>query len=263
MDEKNHDDLLDQYVMGKLQGEQLTKFEQQLSFDAQLRRQVELEKAIIKNIRSVGRQEYRLKLKNLHQKVQEATSEASSNKAESKHIQLQSRDNHKPNRSYWLIAASVLLLVVGSLIIALYFTDRSDADAVFISYYEPYPSAYTERGQPENADLRTAAFNTYSQGKYPESIELFERILLTEEDEEILFYLGNAYLSADRPKEAETTFMQYLSKYQEFSVEASWYLSLSYLKQSKLSEATQLLEQIAAENNDYSEKASEILEVLD
>jgi len=84
-------------------------------------------------------------------------------------------------------------------------------------------------------------------------------MLAKKEDEAVLFYLGNAYLSAGNAKEAEYTFKNYLNKYKEFTIESKWYLCLSLLKQGKREEANKILEELAKGNNNYSKEANAIL----
>jgi tetratricopeptide (TPR) repeat protein len=158
-------------------------------------------------------------------------------------------------------AAIVLLLVAAVLFVSL---RSSSPEKLFVAYYAPYSSIeQTKRGNNDNSTERQKAFEAYTAGRYEESIPLFQSLLTKGQDESVLFYLGNAFLSVDRPQQAENTFKTYLASYQEFEAEAEWYLSLSYLKQKKIQEARQLLTDIAAKNNDYNDKAKDLLSKLD
>ena len=98
------------------------------------------------------------------------------------------------------------------------------------------------------------------------SIELFQQILAEQTDESTLFYLGNAFLSANQPKQAIAIFNKYLKEYDEFSIEARWYLALSYIKDGQVRQAQQQLEALAADGspaNSYKSRANAILKQLE
>jgi len=261
MDEVNKNELMEQYLLGQLTGELLAAFEEKLASDAAFRQEVALEKAILKNLRKVGRQEWALKLENFHQEMESAGAE------ETPVIPLKrpiaSEDKFYSKKVFFAIAATIVLLLLATIIL-ITINNKTNPQSIFVAYYEPYPSVeQVTRNLPNNiVTERTKAFGFYNNGNYSEAIKSFNSILANGEDEVVLFYLGNAYLSANKPQEAENTFISYLHKYKEFEVESKWYLGLSYLKQEKVKQARQLLDALAKQNNDYSHKATALLESL-
>jgi tetratricopeptide (TPR) repeat protein len=261
MKDEDKNEWIEQYIQGNLNGQKLEAFEKQLAADSNLQKEVALEKSIIKNLKRAGRNDWTMKLESFHQEIIAEDLPASSQENRFT-ISASSKKAWYSGPYFMAAAATVLLLLVATV---LFFSLRaSSPEKLFVAYYTPYSSIeQTKRGSNENLTERKKAFEAYVAGKYVESISLFQSVLIKGQDESVLFYLGNAYLSADRPQEAENTFKSYLATYQEFEAEAEWYLSLSYLKQKKTQEAKQLLTAISAKNNEYSDKAKDLLSKLD
>lgn len=261
IDDANKDELIEQYLLGNLSGVLLNEFKKRLDNNEQFRREVAVQKAIIRNIKTVGRKEWSDKLKSFH-------NELYSDKFKEENVQ-PVITRIKPRRRLYekkfiLAAATIIGLIFISGLLFTTLNNRAGSESIFQANYIPY--AYLDqstRALPtDTLTLRDQAFQAYEQRNYLKSIELFKSILAKGEDETVLFYLGNAYLSANRAPDAESTFKEYLSKYKEYEAESRWYLSLSYLKQKKLKEARSVLEAISKENNDYSKKAILILKDL-
>lgn len=261
IDDANKDELIEQYLLGNISGIWLDEFNARLDTDEHFRREVALQKAIIRNIKTAGRKEWADKLQSFH-------NELYSEKFEEEIVQ-PVITMIKPRRRFYerksVVAAAIIIGLI--FISGLLFTtvnNRVDSESIFQANYIPY--AYLEQGTRalpfDRLNLREQAFQAYEQRNYFKSVELFKSILLKGEDETVLFYLGNAYLSANKATDAESTFKEYLRKYEEYEAESRWYLSLSYLKQKKLKETRSVLEAISKEDNDYSKKAVLILKDL-
>lgn len=262
MNEHDHnDDLIGQYLLGQLEGDVLEKFKERLASDEIFRNEVALQKAMIQNIKAVGRNEWKEKLQYMHNNLNILSDETGEEMTVSK--QLASVKSFYQNKYFLWAAASVILIVVSTLLIVSN-NNGQNTDHIFVAYYQPYPDLEpgTRSLTTKDSTLRKQAFNAYNAGDFLESIRLFSAVLNKGEDEIVLFYLGNAFLSADKPAEAESIFKQYLNKYTEFAPDSKWYLSLSYLKQNKIKDARKLLEEVAVGNNNYSIKAEEILSKL-
>jgi TolA-binding protein len=247
------DEIIELYLTGEFQGEELQAFKERLSADAEFRNQVALQRAIAHNIRVIGRKEWTAKLESIHQEISGAAQETVQVK------QLMARPGVQ--KKFFLSMAAALILVAFSAIFLITRRERGGPEKIFISYFKPYPSVEQDTRQlaEDIPAIRKEAFRAYNNGDYPASIQLFKSILAKEEDELVLFYLGNAYLSVDDVREAAVIFQRYLNRYREFASEAKWYLSLSQLKQGKTEEAKKLLEELAGQRNDYQDEAKEIL----
>jgi tetratricopeptide (TPR) repeat protein len=262
MDDTNKNQLIEQYLHDELSGEQLREFQERLSTDAHFRKEVALERAILKNLRAVGRQQEKLKLESFHQEMVEVSDHT---------LQVEAKDEPKAGKQvrfipkqYLIAAASIVLIIAATLIFITLPGSRADSDTLFAAQFRPYPSMQIQRGTSV-VNLSSSAFVAYNKGDYSVSIELFNKVLEIGKDESILFYLGNAYLAANKPKEAILTFENYLKEYQEFRIEAKWYLGLSYLKNKQEQQAKQQFEELIKSippTNAYSIKAQEILKQL-
>lgn len=261
MSEADKNELIEQYLLGQLSGELLYSFEEKLATDEHFRREVALERVIRKNVRTVGRKEWALRLENFHQEMNVTAEEEATVKP--LYESVESERSQQKRHLFLAIAAAFVLLLVATVIL-INTSNKTNPNQIFVAYYQPYTSVeQATRALPnETPSERAKAFEFYNNGNYPESIKIFNRILAQGEEEVVLFYLGNAYLSDNRPNEAEKVFKNYLSKYQEFALEARWYLSLSYLKQDRVVEAKQILEELSKQDNNYRTEAIEILKSL-
>ena len=257
IEDTNRDELIEQYLLGELSGDSLEQFTRKFESDDEFRKEVSLQRAIIRNIKAAGRREWSEKLETMHNDMFFGRE---------KDYEIPGGNRLAPvkrlyKNKYVLGAAASLLIIIISAIFVITKNNRTASDDIFLAYYQPYPDLEqrTRSMTPGKASVKKEAFEAYDAGNYPESIRLFKSILEMGKDEIVLFYLGNAYLSAGKPEEAERTFDLYLNEYKEFAVESKWYLSLSYLKQGKKKEAGKLLQDLVKENNDYSKRATEIL----
>lgn len=253
----NKDELIEQYLLGELSGDLLNEFKEKLAADDQFKKDVAMQSAFIRNIKTTGREEWTLKLKAIHNEMNFAGVKAEEKPVAKKIVPLKSFYQKK----YYLAVAASIILIIFSTFLLINMNNRPGAERVFQTFYQPYPDLEPDtRSFPlSNYSVKKDAFKAYNEGNYLESIQLFKSILAQGEDEIVLFYLGNAYLSADKAKEAESIFQNYLNNYTEFAPESKWYLSLSYLKQGKVNEARKLLEELFKGNKDYSKKAGDVL----
>lgn len=247
------DELIEQYLLGHLSGDQLAEFNRKLLTDGELQKEVDLQKTVIRNIKLAGREEWKRKLENIHQ---EMIAGGDTEKPEPAVISIERSSAKKYLLGAAAAAAAVVILCtwwIGQ--------NNKENERLFAAYYKPYVNIdQTTRSVPSAAlTERTEAFQAYDKGDYTWSIGLFKKVLAKKDDEVVLFYLGNACLSDNQFREAETAFKDYLNKYQEFASEASWYLSLSYIRQGKMKEALPLLEEQVKQKGSFSKQAAEIL----
>ncbi len=247
----NKDEIIEQYLLGLLDGQLLEEFNTKLQTDTSFRKEVALEQAMVRNIRTAGRQELRAQLNNFHLEMNNSTATL-----EAKILRIPIWQS----RFFW-IAASVLVLLATTILWLQ--TSTPTPTALATAYYKPYAvlGNYSQRGGQSQTETEQA-FESYTQARYTESIQRFRRILEKEKNEEILFYLGNAYLGAGQSREAIETFVAYRNQYTEFRTDATWYLALSYLQDNQPTTAQLLLVQLSSTPNPYQEKAQEILSKL-
>jgi tetratricopeptide (TPR) repeat protein len=267
IDETNKNEAIEKYLLGELTGEQLAAFREKLAADAGFRKEVALEQAIVRNLKTVGRADLRQKLEGFHQEM-EPVWEADEPEAAAAPLPPQPVSRPQPviqlkiKRHILLAAASLALVLAVTLTLRSIRQTQNTPEAIFESYYEPYDEIAVMRDVPTKTAIKNEAAMAYNERNYRRSIQLFRIVLEKEKDEEALFYLGNSYLSANMPLEAIDTFEAYLKDFDTYEIEAKWYLSLSYLKAGKDQKARKLLQELAqtqGPENPYRDKAAEIL----
>jgi tetratricopeptide (TPR) repeat protein len=268
INDTNKAEVIEHYLLGKLDQELLEEFKQRLATDDQFRGEVALEQALFRNLQVVGRKEQRLKLEAFHQEMTRPAFEVEPDEnQESEGRALPGKVIQFPvKRLAWMVAASIALIIGTTLILNPFERGRMSPETMFATSFTPYPGGEITRGDGERGSTKAQAFSAYQAGNYPESIDLFKAVPEDEKDEMTWFFLGNALLSADRPREAIDTFESYLVQYEEFAIEAKWYLGLAYLKVGEETEAKRQLEQVAAtpdpQAGEYKGKAKELLNHL-
>lgn len=265
INDNNKNEIIEQYFLGKLNRELLEEFMHRLTTDEEFKAEVALEQALYKNLKVVGREEQRLKLEIFHKELGHYASKdepEEQNKAKNfgKIIKL-------PIKKFSLMAAASIALIIGSTFIYNTISNKSVShETIFATSFIPYPIEVITRGDLVKESIKEQAFAAYNEGGFQKSVKLFSALPESEQDEMTMFFLGNAYLSANMPYEAIDTFKKYLLQYEEFEIEAKWYLSLAYLKVGEETAAKQLLEQLASADDpqagEYKEKAKEILNKL-
>lgn len=258
IEDTNRDELIEQYLLGELSGDSLEQFKRKFESDDGFRKEVALQRTIIRNIKAAGRREWSEKLDTMHDEISRGIKATPGITRENR---LTSIKGFHKNKYVLRIAAALLILILSAIFIITKNSGKKNSEKIFLAYYQPYPDLEqkTRTLNQGTTSVKKEAFEAYNAGDYLESIRLFKNILAKGKDEIVLFYLGNAYLSADKPEEAQRTLIAYLDDYKEFEAESKWYLSLAYLKQGKQGEARKLLLELVKENNDYSRRAGEIL----
>ncbi len=130
----------------------------------------------------------------------------------------------------------------------------------------PFPNYLVRKGETEEAEIRIQMAEAYNKKDFQQAIASGEQLLRSDSTStEDLFFLGLSYLyHGDHARS-----IQVLSDAQEFSrsdhrfqEEIDWYLALAYLKQESFSKARQVLNKIAEKQQWNSDKANELLLLL-
>lgn len=155
--------------------------------------------------------------------------------------------------AYLSIAASVLIAV------SFVFYFNREPRSLFDQYYSVLPNyeLTTERGE-EKATNRASAYIAYDNGNYSEAIAQFNNMdSLTTPD---LLFRGISYIQEENYELALNDLERVINKQnQDYQDASKWYTSLLYLKLGRRSQATQLLEDLRAENSTYKIQANELL----
>lgn len=164
MDDFDKDELVEQYLLGQLQGEALTDFKRRLAIDEAFKKEVVVEQAILRNLKSTGRQQMQQQFESFHQELAEEPETAA------KVVKINTQ------RYFLMAAASIILIITSIFAINTLITRQSTPEAIYQAYYEPYPIP-NFRGTPIEGDQRTRAIEAYTAGDYLQCIQLFEQFL--------------------------------------------------------------------------------------
>jgi tetratricopeptide (TPR) repeat protein len=163
------------------------------------------------------------------------------------------------------IAASVAIFVIATV---LFFNNSATPEELLAEYHTaPYPvldaNSMVNRGKtPDTQTKRQEAFVAYSSGEFDTAISLFIEVLRQEPDDEVRFYLANAYFEQKRIKEAIVHLQELSQSAGKFKTRGMWYLALCYIQENDLGKARQTVELLSKEQDSYSVRAKEMLDKM-
>jgi len=171
------------------------------------------------------------------------------------------------NWRLYAVAAAVVVLLAAVVWI---YSGPSDPESLFASYYELYDSDLdVQFRQPEDSGLPAdtplaRGLRAYEGEDYSAAIPQLEAFLGTNPGNAIArFYLGMAQIETSQWEKAEQTLALVSNAGLEYWEEASWYLSLLYVKNGRLEEAKHTLDTwISPGSGRYYEKAKKLLREL-
>jgi len=156
-------------------------------------------------------------------------------------------------------AAAIILVMIG---LSPSFTS---ADRLFQTYYEPLDASdYTRRGERTDLYLNmTEGINLYNQGAYEKSNHVFSRLYSIHAPlAEVRLFSGLTYMGLGAYDTAVHFFEELLENNVRYVPEATWYLSLCYLKTGELEKAGDLLPGLDEYEGLYSEQAQDLRKKL-
>jgi hypothetical protein len=237
-------ELIEKYFDEGLSEPETTSFERRMKTDDSFRSLVEQEKYIIGAIRIQGLKDELGFLKRM---------EAGLNDPQ---IEMRATGS----RRWYILAAAVIALIIVARFALMPSVTGED---LYKDNFRPYPNVFepTVRGQAGVSD-RADAFRAYEKGDYEQAARLFRSVLQNQKDTGVLLLLGNCNLILGNNSEAIQNFSQLSIESNELSMQAKWFLSLAYLKENDEAHAVPLLNELAATDASYAEKAAEILKSL-
>jgi hypothetical protein len=238
---------IDKYLTGQMDPQSEKEFERKLKEDNELKKEFELHKEINNAIQEDEIIELRDKLE-----------DNGSGKTKRK-IRL--------NRSDLLSIAASFTLFIAVGLLMLFHSQLTNPDDLYASYFEPYPSIYSQRAVGGNTSLgqiKEKAFLTYEKENWNDSKSYFSELLEKNPGNiEYTFYLGVLNLKLDNTNKALEQFQTILQKDDPlFEDQATWYLALGYLKQDDIEKSVYYLNRILREDMANKEKASELIKKL-
>ena len=247
MSEPYENEMIEDYLLGHLSGEELKAFEKRMQEEPELLKQVELEKDLKAVIQLEGRIELQEKLEAIYQEGPPAS-------------------QAKPAfRWYYWAAASVAVLLVLGYFVSRIATPPANNMELFAANFEVYPDKISEKGWPSQVEESITA---YQDKNYPAALQSFQSLPDSiKNDPLILIYIGNTLLSLHPPDTkaaVETLSIAEKANDPEFGAAVRWYLCLALLADDKVEEAKANLEKLEKENLPvYSDKAKALLKQME
>lgn len=245
------DELIEQYLLGELEGEALSVFEARLKSDPEFRAKTEERKVLFEMLKKI---EFQKALHDLR-----ATRNATpSNTGMS--IRSVGKNRKRIHRIIYVAAA---LLVLISVPLFLVYQNNSNSSRLVAQYFEPYDNVLTFRGDEDDV-LVQQAMQAYDHGKWKECIERSEKALRQhpENSAELMFYIGVAALAEGKGRKAVFYLSNPQTTQSKLDFAAEWYLALAYLDVHEKGKAIEKLRKIKNSGSSYALRAKELLQKL-
>lgn len=234
-------ELIERYLKGDLEGEELQRFEQAIEQSAELREEVTLQRS-----------------------VDTLLADEAIDKLDNQLTALRSEYIKNPNRSIqrtvWFSVAAVLILIATFVVI---FRNNGEVNTeeLYASYFELYPTDNSVRTEdaPQSGALELG-LKAYEVKEFEKASDILKSLIV--EDTRALFYYNLSQMALDKTEEA-AILLQAIDDSSIYSDPADWYSALALLKQGKLAMAITLLKQLQeTASGKYQKLASELLEEL-
>ena len=256
-------EMIDQYLSKQLKGEALVAFESKMNTDPVFKKEMETQAFIHRGVNKFGEDEMRSKLKKIRAEVlgKEGGKEDGGQKTEDggkgKVVPLGQKKRTKLILR-WSMAATIALAIGASVYLIATRQNVSSLD-LYASYYEPFNEEINVRNAAATS-IANQASQLYKAKKYEAAIPLFLQILESEPNNaEVQLATGVSQLELGRFEKATQTFSAVSNPL--FKDQAQWYLSMTFLKQSDMTNAKTILEAVKKGDFNYT-KAQEILQAL-
>jgi cytochrome c-type biogenesis protein CcmH/NrfG len=241
-------DMINRYLNGEMNGEELKAFELQMQQDADLQKEVELLKDVNSTLKiKLHPGENETALRNA---LQEMNAEFFASKAEqAKVIPL--------NRRKWMTAIAAVFVL--ALLLTLWQPWKKED--LYKQYADIQMPAIAQRGATTDSLLKQAVEN-FNNKKFAEAIPVFETVLKdTAENSFVQYYYAIALLQNGNIEKARAQLTVLYNGESIFKNDAAFYLALSYLKEKNKDTCKDWLHKIPTDNATWF-KAQELLKKL-
>lgn len=249
--EKDFSLLIDRYMNGEMEKEELNWFEGEASKDKTLAAEIKLQYEIGSSILDEEEMDLRAQLARIEHEVLPR---------KTKFIRFRNF-----NKGAAAAVASILLLLAVAAWLLLSHGIPSSNDQLFARYYEPYKSLASVRSGDLAVDnMLTNALNRYEQGDFTTALSLFEQVLNTDsKDVTSRFYQGISFMETQKYQNAGNSFHAVIDQRDNLFIEqAQWYLGLCYLRTEENEKAKDQFNRIVDSKGFYSKNARKILRAM-
>jgi tetratricopeptide (TPR) repeat protein len=235
-------ELIERYLKGELSVEEKQQAEHRIATDAGFRQRLE--------IFSEYRQMHDSKLASFRQLLEE--------------VQQEHREEQRPGRKYWLMAASVSVLCLLAAIFYFVQGPAAEPEALYAQYFEVPADNLSIRGDEDEQTVLNEAMSYYNNQQFEQASQDFGQWLRQYgESAPVLFYAAMSHMALEEMPQA----IEQLEKITqeptvaaEYRRPAQWYLALAYLHVGRQDRAKTLLEDLKNTSSSYAGKAARLLE---
>lgn len=250
----NYSKLIDRYLDGDLQDQELTWFERELATNPELKGELRLHDEVNRAIREKDVLELREQLELIHEEV-----ETSQKKTIAKKI-IRSKYSR-------IAAATVAILIATGFFLHNILDQPMSYDELFTAYYEPtdLPALFRSDGNMAEKEFYRA-ITLFNNKDYSEALVLFEKIVSVDNSKiDAKFMKGMTEMEVEEFLKASNSFQGVIDHQDNLYVDqAEWFLGLCYLKLNNPEKARMQFSKIADGGiSPKRDEAKEILQGLD
>ena len=220
-------ELIDAYLLGNLDTNVLSDFEERMKIYPDFRARVEEQRLLLKSV-----EEYSLR-----------------NSLDEYHNSIEEEPQKKWLSPGWLAIAASFLILIGVASWAILKSGKS-SEKVFAANFKPDPGLPTTMGTSSEYEFYYGMVN-YKRKEYAEAISRWEPIYgANPENDTLVYFLGVANLAEGNVRQAKK-YLQLAKKKTEstFYEDAKYYLALSLLKENNIEEARETLKNSSSSAN--------------
>ncbi len=239
----DYEKLIEKYFFGEMDAKETQAFETKLEIDDVLMKLYDEFVLAKKLVEEAGRLELRAQLESIDKDLTESKS---------------------PVIPIWtksvIRIAAIVVIALG--IYHFGFNQSRTGPEIFYDQYEAYSVPSGERSSGLSGDESwLEALDLYKNEKYQAALELMNQIEDPISESQLQFYRGLCFLSLKNPEMAMQEFNQVLLSDSDYKEHAQWYLALTFLLDSELEGASELLKQIDSAGGFYANRAKKILKM--
>ncbi len=241
-------DMINRYLEGEMNAEELKAFELQMQQDADMQNEVELTRDVFSTLKiklQPGENE-----KKLRYSLQEINSEFFSKKSKQAKIV-------SVNRRRWMTAVAAIFIM--ALLLTVWQPWKKED--LYQQYAALQMPAVAERGTTTDNLLKSAVEN-FNDKKFEKAIPAFEEVLKdSNQNTFVQYYYSIALLQNNQIEKSRALLAQLYNGVSLFKYDAAFYMALSYLKEKNKPVCKEWLNKIPADAGPYN-KAQELFKKL-
>lgn len=241
-------DMIDRYLEGRLNKEDLILFEERLKSDPEFAQDLEIHKMAINAVFVHGRDELKQKLNDIHDNRIKKT------------ITMRV--------SYRVAASIAAVFLISSVVFYLTANRTPNYSKLFDESFVPYQDMISQQSRGDNSEnkpLINDAMKYYNEKKFDKAILLFDKIVKNKQSNDaVIYYYGISCLGSKENNIAIELLSQLsVNPGSMFFEQAKWYLALAYLYKQDKENTAKILHEIILKGTFNSQKAKELLDKIE